>query len=35
VDSIERIVRDKKTMFTRVPSADGIRRVALVERRAS
>jgi hypothetical protein len=35
VESIDRIVRDKKAIFTKVPGADGIRRVALVERRAS
>jgi hypothetical protein len=35
VDSIDRIVRKKKTMFTKIAGADGITRIALVERRAS
>ena len=35
VDSIDRIVRKHKNLFTKVPGSDGIIRVALVERRAS
>jgi hypothetical protein len=35
VDSIERIVRKHKHLFTRVTGKDGVARVALVERRAS
>jgi hypothetical protein len=34
-DSLERIVRRHKNLFTRIPGSDGIQRIALVERRAS
>ena len=35
VESIDRIVRKHKTLFTKIPGADGKTRIALVERRAS
>ena len=35
VDSIDRIVRKHKNLFTKVSGSDGITRVALIERRAS
>ena len=35
VESIDRIVRREKTVFTKISGSDGIARVALVERRAS
>jgi hypothetical protein len=35
VDSLDRIVRRQKSVFTKVTSPDGIQRVALVDRRAS
>ncbi len=35
VNSLDRIIRRHKTTFTKVPGADGIARIALVERRAS
>ena len=35
VESIDRIVRKHKYLFTKVPGADGVTRIALVERRAS
>jgi hypothetical protein len=35
VDSIDRIVRKHKTLFTKVTGSDGIHRVALLERKAS
>ncbi|MBI3049239.1 MAG: hypothetical protein HYY76_13120, partial [Acidobacteria bacterium] len=35
VDSIDRIVRKHKNLFTKVSGNDGITRIALVERRAS
>jgi hypothetical protein len=35
VESIDRIVRREKTVFTKVSGTDGITRIALVERRAS
>jgi hypothetical protein len=35
VDSLDRIVRKHKTLFTKVTGPDGIQRIALVERRAS
>jgi hypothetical protein len=35
VDTLDRTVRRKKLLFTRVPSPDGITRIALAERRAS
>lgn len=35
VESIERTVRRKKTLFTRVSDGDGVSRIALMERRAS
>lgn len=35
VDSLDRIVRRQKGVFTKVTSPDGVQRIALVERRAS
>ena len=35
VESLDRIVRRQKNVFTKVTGADGIQRIALVERRAS
>jgi hypothetical protein len=35
VDTLDRTVRRKSALFTRVPSADGISRIALVERRSA
>ena len=35
VDTVEKTVKRKSEMFTRVSGEDGIRRIALVERRAS
>lgn len=34
-DSIEKTIKRKTQLFTRIPGPDGIRRIALVERRAS
>lgn len=34
VDTLDRIVRKHKTLFMKVPSSDGVTRIALVERRA-
>ena len=33
--SLERIVRRQKNVFTKITGADGVHRIALVERRAS
>lgn len=35
VDTLERTVRRKSALFTRVPSADGVTRIALLESRAA
>ena len=35
VESLERIVRRQKNVFTKVAGSDGIQRIALVEPRAS
>ena len=35
VDSIDRIVRKHKALFTKVTGSDGVQRVALIDRRAS
>jgi hypothetical protein len=35
VESLDRTVRRKSTLFTRVSGTDGVTRIALVERRAS
>ena len=35
VESLERIVRRQKNVFTKVAGSDGIQRITLVERRAS
>ena len=35
VESLDRVVRKHRGLFTKVPGSDGVQRIALVERRAS